>query len=744
MTVETDFDGRSDGGLCPAEVEALLFSAAMGFDTQDERERFLGFACRGKPDLLARIRLLSCVQPAADRFFEFESQVESLESAAASAAEADGLGVVMGRYRLIERIGSGGCGVVYLAEQQKPVRRKVALKMIRMGLENPEAIARFEMERQALASMNHPHIARVLDAGTNAGGRPYFVMELIDGEPITGYCDSRNLGIRDRLGLFVLVCQAIQHAHQKGVTHRDIKPTNVLVETHESTAVPKVIDFGLAQELSPSCRVDAGDKAADFLGTPTYMSPEQVAGNGEVDTRSDIFSLGMLLGELLAGPPLHLPSDLMERNPDDVRRIMLASRPLLPSALLEKRGPEGRKEIVGNRRIRTKSLSALCSRELDWVVGKAVHQDPSRRYETANSLAADVLRWLHGEEVSARPQSRSYRLAKLVRRNRLLCGAGALAFLGLLAGFSVATVLFLREKEARGAESRLRTQAEAAHHAEILARKSWEYRSRVADSAVRLRYGDLAGAEQLVEPIPMEETPPSLESISVYKQLADWHRAGGRIEEAEVRYLGMIHALAGIDRSHTDANSDMFLPAAALLARSSKPERYADLRRLALDLYADTRDRLVAERILKACLMKPLPMDELPQTAKLASVLEAVTNQQPEGRLYGWESLSVAMHYYRMADYDQAERWGMRSLDHSEFADRNLLTSLALVGLIWQKRGNEAKAMEFLSSVAADHRFQLNRAPDKFESENLWYDWCNLQTLMEEAGWKNGKFSRSQ
>ncbi len=261
---------------------------------------------------------------------------------------------------------------------------------------------------------------------------------------------------------------------------------------------------------------------------------------------------------------------------------------------------------------------------------------------------------------------------------------------------------------------------------------------------MRLRYGDPEGAEKLLAPIPIEDTPPSLESTSVYKSLAEWHRANGRIEEAEIRFLGMVHALARIDRSHTDANSDLFLPAAALLARSSKPERYADLRHWALDLYASTQNRLIAERILKVCLMKPLPMDELQQTAKLVAVLETVAKQQPEGRLHGWESLSVAMHYYRMADYDQAERWGMRSLDRLESADRNLLTSQALMGLIWQKKGNEAKAMEFLACVAADHRFQLNRSPDKFESESLWYDWMNLQTLMEEAGWNDGKFSRSR
>jgi len=420
---------------------------------------------------------------------------------------------------------------------------------------------------------------------------------------------------------------------------------------------------------------------------------------------------------------------------------MLATRPLLPSALLEKRGTEERQEIARSRRMRMESLIGLCRQELDWVVGKAVHQDPSRRYETADAFAADVLRWLHAEAIHARPPSRGYGLAKLIRRNRLLYGAGALAFLGLLGGFSVATVLFLREKESRAAEARLRSRAEAAHRAETLARKSWEYRSRVAESAVRLRYGALEGAEQLVAPIPIEETPPSLESISVYKQLAEWHRRHGRTEDAEKRFLGMIHALSGIDRSHTDANSDLFLPAAAMLARSAQPERYSELRRIALDLYQDTRNRLVAERILKSCLLKPTPDAILPQAAKLAAVLEGGAGEQgledpEEIKTTGWDCFSIALFFYRKGDWDHAISWANRSLECPEWGQHNMQSAKILLGLLWQRRGDAAKAMDYLSAAEAAAGDKLRRIiPNDGTSSDYWFDWANLKTLLEGSGW---------
>lgn len=534
MTSGSDRRSQPGGETADPEIEALLFDAASVLGTTEERNRLLEFACRGEPEMLRKVQALIGMSLPADDFFEFEPQVEAGD-VVTSAPPEDGLGVDIGRYRLVERIGAGGCGVVYLAEQREPVRRKVALKIIRLGLENSETVARFEAERQALASMSHPNIAGILDAGTTESGRPYYVMELVEGEPITTYCDSH------RLELFLDVCRAVQHAHQKSVVHHDIKPSNILIETQESKPAPRVIDFGLAQSVRLLTE-DRNSHRNGWAGTPAYMSPEQVGGNESVDTRSDIYSLGMLLSELLAGSPTHLPPDLMDRNIEEIRGIMRTARPAPPSVALAARDPLERSRIARDRCVGEDRLQAWCRQELDWVVRKAIEWDPSCRYATVNALAADVGRWLNSEPVGARPQTRRYRLTKLVNRNRLWFGAGALAFVGLVGGLGIATHLFFREKQARAEQEKLRLEAEAAHNAEMQLRQRWEFRSRVAEGAVRLRYRDLPGAEQLVAPIPAEDAPSSLEAVSVFKELAEWHRSEGCMERAEKHFLSMAHA----------------------------------------------------------------------------------------------------------------------------------------------------------------------------------------------------------
>lgn len=736
MKVRIDELWEPDGELTAAEVEELLFDAASVFSTTEEQNRFLRFACRGQPELLNRIRMLLGTLAEAEDFFEFEPQVMAGETGEIAVDAGDGLGVEVGRYRLIERLGAGGCGVVYLAEQQEPVKRKVALKIIRLGRQSPEVVARFEAERQALASMNHPNIARVLDAGTNASGRPFFVMELVDGESITDYCDSRQVGVRERLQLFVRVCQAVQHAHQKGVVHRDLKPSNVLVETHESTPDPKVIDFGVALEDG----VSSEGSAAGLLGTPDYMSPEQVAAEDEVDTRSDIYSLGVLLGELLAGPPDHLPPDLMSRAPEQRRKIMLERSPKLPSQMLASRNPQDRLKIARDRGTQPGRLQAWCERELDWLVRKAIHRDPDRRYQTATALAADILRWLEGDPVGAHPPSRRYRLAKLVSRNRLLYGSGALALAGLLIGLGTATHLFLREREARAEQEKLRKRTEVAHRAEIQSRKLWEFRSRVAEAAVSLRYGDNEAAAEGVAAIPIEETPASLESVSVFLNLAEWHRSKGAAEEAERCFLSMVQALSKTDRMHTDVNSNYFLPAAAAIASSADPERYEELRRIALDLYGGTQNRLVAERILKACLLRPASDGVLERTAKLAAVIEGDSlgkEQRAIGDgLNGWECFALGLHCYRSGQWEGAR--SLAVLSH-ERADGNLASkplAKALLGLVLQHlgEGSEArKQLEYAVSAAGSRIRELQ--PYGSAATGFWYDWADLRILLEEAGW---------
>jgi serine/threonine protein kinase/tetratricopeptide (TPR) repeat protein len=360
-------------------------------------------------------------------------------------------GALIGRYKLLERIGEGGYGVVFMAEQQHPVRRKVALKVIKPGIDTRQVIARFEAERQALALMEHENIAKVLDAGATDSGRPYFVMELVHGLPITEYCDKNQLPPRQRLELFVQVCRAVQHAHTKGIIHRDIKPTNVLVTLHEGVAVPKVIDFGVAKATAQQLT----DKTLftnfqQMVGTPLYMSPEQAEMTGiDVDTRSDVYSLGVLLYELLTGTTPVDKERLKQAAFDEVRRIIREEEPPRPSTRLST--TEALPIIAANRGLEPKKLSGLVRGELDWIVMKALEKERNRRYETATGFALDVQRYLADEPVQACPPSAGYRLRKFVRRNRGAVVAAALVLLTLLGGI-VGTSIGLIRAERRLAQ----------------------------------------------------------------------------------------------------------------------------------------------------------------------------------------------------------------------------------------------------------------------------------------------------
>src|SRR4051794_28615926 len=335
----------------------------------------------------------------------------------------------------MEQIGEGGMGLVFVAEQQQPVRRKVALKLIKPGMDTREVIARFEAERQALALMDHPNIARVLDAGATDSGRPYFVMELVKGVPITDYCDRQQLTPGERLGLFVSVCEAVQHAHGKGIIHRDLKPSNILIAPHDGKPVVKVIDFGVAKAVGQQLTDKTiYTRLTQMIGTPLYMSPEQAEVNAlDVDTRSDVYALAVLLYELLTGTT---PFDRRRFGAaafDEIRRIIREEEPPRPSTRLTTLG-DAMAGVSAQRKTEPGKLSALVRGDLDWIVMKGLDKDRTRRYETASALAADVRRYLSEEPIEARPPSAGYRLRMFVKRNRGPVLTAALVFVALVAG----------------------------------------------------------------------------------------------------------------------------------------------------------------------------------------------------------------------------------------------------------------------------------------------------------------------
>jgi WD40 repeat protein/serine/threonine protein kinase len=413
--------------------EQSIFIEALEREDPAERAAFLDRACAADPALRQRVERLLRRHQQSGPFLE-----PPATDPAATVEEqplAERPGTVIGPYKLMEQIGEGGMGLVFVAEQQQPVRRRVALKVIKPGMDTREVIARFEAERQALALMDHPNIARVLDAGATESGRPYFVMELVRGVPITDYCDQNNLTPRERLELFASVCQAVQHAHQKGIIHRDLKPSNVLVTLHDGTPVAKVIDFGVAKAVGGQLTEKTVYTGfMQMIGTPLYMSPEQAEMSGlDVDTRSDIYSLGVLLYELLTGTTPFDKERLRTAAFDEIRRIIREEEPARPSTRISTLG-QAAAAVSARRRSDPRRLSQLCRGELDWIVMKALEKDRNRRYETASAFAADVQRYLHDEPVQACPPSAWYRLRKFARRNR----AGVLTATSLAVGVVLA------------------------------------------------------------------------------------------------------------------------------------------------------------------------------------------------------------------------------------------------------------------------------------------------------------------
>jgi serine/threonine protein kinase len=420
-----------------------IFCEARECQSAEERAAYLDKACGDDADLRARVEELLRAEPAVGSFLQGGSSQCNI-AGTIDAQVREGPGTVIGPYKLMEQIGEGGMGLVFVAEQQHPVRRKVALKVIKPGMDTRQVIARFEAERQALALMDHPNIAKVLDGGTTGGepggvspGRPYFVMELVKGVPITEYCDQNQVPIRERLGLFLNVCEAVQHAHQKGIIHRDIKPSNVLVMSHDGKPVVRVIDFGIAKAIGQQLT----DKTiytqfAQLVGTPLYMSPEQAGQSGlDVDTRSDIYSLGVLLYELLTGTTPFDKERLKEAGYEEMRRIIREEEPPKPSTRISTLG-QAATGVSTNRKSDSKQLSRLFRGELDWIVMKALEKDRNRRYETASAFAADVQRFLNDEPVQACPPSAWYRLRKFARRNKGPVLAASVIGLVLVAGIA--------------------------------------------------------------------------------------------------------------------------------------------------------------------------------------------------------------------------------------------------------------------------------------------------------------------
>jgi len=686
--------------------EEVIFYEALQRSGPAEREEFLQEACAGNDVLRQEVDRLLAAHTNADTFLQkLGSKLSPHEWCPEAQTYTDAsVGAFIGPYCLGECLGEGGGGIVYLAGQETPVRRQVALKVIKLGMDTKRVIARFEAERQTLALMEHPNIARVIDAGATETGRPYFVMELVRGVRITDYCAKNGVPLRDRLTMFQQVCHAIQHAHQKGIIHRDLKPSNILVTLQDGVPVPKIIDFGIAKATAERSREGTAFTVNEqLLGTPAYMSPEQVQGGIDVDTRSDLYSLGVVLYELLAGRPPFDNKELLRLGVDEMRRTLCEVEPPRPSAMAQ--GAEASK-LRG---------------DLDWIVMKALEKDRERRYQTARGLALDVEHYLQDEPVQARPPSRIYRLRKLVRRNKATFAALGVTALALVAGLTVSTLMFVRASSAERQQTQLRLMAEE--------------REKVARAAILLSQRKPAEAEALLGDKNFQLSQPSLEATQVFRDLANWNAERRDWHKAATRLLALIQVNRFDENDQTDNATRDLLMLAPTLVEIGDLADYEKIRRLAIARFAKSGNPVAAEQIIKISLIQAVGPDVLLALGPLAHVAEAsLKNAAIPYGLVTWRAMALALMAYRQGRFNEALQWCHRASN----LDPGILSRQAMSCVIqamaeWQL-GQKAAARADLENARklVDEGF---RRPLKFsqDMEGYWFDWLNARILLREA-----------
>ena len=722
--------------------EKTVFYAALDVADPAQRRQFLDQACASDAELRVAVEELLAIHADSDQFFDDCASsltilpADELESVAAPATDRCGPlfeekpGTVIGRYKLLQKIGEGGCGLVYLAEQAEPVRRRVALKVIKLGMDTKNVIARFEAERQALAMMDHPNIARVLDAGATAAVRPYFVMEMVDGVKITEYCDQNRLGLEQRLKLFIQVCQAIQHAHQKGIIHRDIKPSNVLVTMLDGVPVPKVIDFGIAKATDEQLTDKTLFTAyAQLIGTPAYMSPEQMeVGGMDLDTRSDIYSLGVLLYELLTGRTPFDSKELLKSGVEEMRRTLQEREPSCPSAKLRALAGEELTKTAMQRHIEVSKLLSELRGDLDWIIMKALEKDRARRYETANGLAMDIQRHLNHELVMARPPGNWYRLKKMVRRNRVIFLAGSAVVAALLIGTVTSTWLFFKERDARAQEAKLRQAAEQHAHVALLVTQQ-----------------KFVEADNLLPHIALEK--PSIEAAAELRALGDWHAVSGRWPQAAERFT----LVAGVDQlDEPEVFAEDQLKLGAALVESGDRRGYEQFRQTVIARFTAATDP-AADWTIKVALLLPADQRTL---ASLRSHAELVKNTfQPEDVpttnpvQEALRAETMALLEYRRGrreNYETAIGWCQHCLAYSVYhppmtagAHEIWAMSCWHLGDKWQALLQWSLGQELVTA-------KLEQGLDRGDAlEGFWFDWVIARLLLRECDQQFAEADRS-
>jgi len=727
------------------DADITLFTEASRLRAT-ERSAYLNRACAGDAGLRRRVdELLDAYERAGDFLAAPPSGIPATDIPAGVGEKA---GDHIGRYKLLQQIGEGGCGVVFMAEQVAPVHRRVALKIVKPGLDTKNVIARFEAERQALALMEHPNIAQVFDAGATDGGRPYFVMELVRGAKITEYCDQNSLTTKARLDLFIQVCGAIQHAHQKGIIHRDIKPSNILVTTAaDGRPLPKVIDFGIAKAATGLRLTDKTLFTAFemLIGTPAYMSPEQATLTSvDVDTRSDIYSLGVLLYELLTSTTPFDTTELLKAGLDEVRRVIREKEPVRPSTRLSTMVAADLTTVSRHRGAEPPKLVRDVRGDLDWIVMKAMEKDRTRRYPTANGLATDVERYLSGEAVLARPPSALYQARKSLARNKLLYSGVAVIFILLAASLAVTTRLLVVEQNVRH-----RTQQQA----EVLRLECLAV-TLVAQSKFSEAEADFGKALEIRRQF-LDGEPPNALVVDAYVKLlrkenktaqADSFLAGfldsSRLAKPEFLaltglYVGDLvvqgrwqEAVAGATallKSQPD-NSGMYHVLAPLLVANQDVAGYRQLCQEIISRFKATQDVYVADSMAKDCLILPSSGADLNVVAALADIAVTRGKGNPS---YPFFECCKALAEFRQGHHAEAIKWAGSAVKDPFPYSRAEGYAILAMALFKSGQTNESQiALGNCDQIIEEKLPQLS-------SGNLgenWRDWIIANALRDEAG----------
>ncbi len=722
-----------------------IFNEAVEIADDAERRAYLDKACGDHPELRQEVEALLEAHVQAGDFLEappLDPNV-TLDTAPLSVEP----GMIIGRYKLLEKVGEGGMAVVYMAEQKQPIRRKVALKIIKLGMDTQQVIARFEAERQALAMMDHPNVAKVLDAGATEAGRPYFVMELVRGVSITEYCDQNKLSTKERLELFIPVCKAIQHAHHKGIVHRDLKPSNIMVTLHDGKPVPMVIDFGVAkatnQELTEKTLFT---RFAQMIGTPEYMSPEQAEMSGlDIDARTDIYSLGVLLYELLTGTTPFGGEQLRQAGYAEIQRIIRETEPLKPSTRLSTLG-QTLTNVAQQRQSSPETLSRLVRGDLDWIVMKTLEKDRTRRYETAHALAEDIERHLRDEPISAGRPSALSRCRKFVRRHRALVVATIVVLVVLIAGSVVSTLLAIGQARAR---------AEAERQVQMSRTMSGFIRSLIGN-AVRSAYlaaneesfqADVEAAvavamQKLEQRLDVFASEPLMEA-SVRTILAIWHGTFGDDEDALVQELS--HVLDICEQQLGEEHPDTLLCITFLVEAYADADRYDDAEELGRRvLEIDQRKSGDTQLHMLSCM--ELLADVCAKQGRgdqaerlLLQVLQGKRHTLGEEHASTLRSMgSLAKFYQDQGRYDEAEPLRVRTTEYRRRIlgedDRQTIYSMNQLAWLYQEQARYKEARKLFRKIAETRRRILGEEhPRTLDSMN-YLAWLHyLEGQCDEA-----------